>query len=85
MAKQEDIFKKVFEIAEIAKFTPAEREAYEDSLKHYRDIKNIVDASIKTGIKTGIIKVAKKMKDKGLSNDEISEFTGLSNKEVDEL
>jgi len=82
---QEDVFKKVFEVAEIAKFTPEERDAYEESLKYYRDIKNVVDTSIKTGIKTGIKEVAKKMKDKGLSNIEISEFTGLSDDEIDEL
>lgn len=58
-----------------------EREAYEESLKYYRDIKNVVDTSIQTGVK----KVAKNMKDKGLSNAEISEFTGLSNDEIEEL
>ncbi len=35
----------LFEAAEIARFTPKEREAYEESLKYYRDIKNVVDTS----------------------------------------
>ena len=38
---QDRVFKKLFEAAEIAKFSPKEREAYEKSLKYYRDIKNV--------------------------------------------
>ncbi len=78
---QDKIFQKLFEAAEIAKFTPEEREAYEESLKYYRDLKNVVDTSRKEGIK----EVAKKMKDKGMSNSEILELTGLDIDEIDEL
>ncbi|MCB0514443.1 MAG: PD-(D/E)XK nuclease family transposase [Chitinophagales bacterium] len=42
-------FKKLFEAAEIAKFSPMEREAYEESLKYYRDLKNVVDTSKEEG------------------------------------
>lgn len=42
-------FTKLFEAAEIAKFSPKEREAYEESLKYYRDIKNVVDTSREEG------------------------------------
>ena len=42
-------FKKLFESAEIAKFSKEEKEAYEESLKYYRDIKNIVDTSREEG------------------------------------
>ena len=78
---QEKVFQRLFESAEIAKFTKEEREAYEESLKYYRDIKNVVDTSIETGVK----KVAKKMKEKGMSNLDISELTGLSEEEINEL
>ncbi len=37
---REQIFDKLFETAEIAKFTPAQIQSYEDSLKYYRDLKN---------------------------------------------
>ena len=75
---QARVFKKLFQAAEIANFTPKEKEAYEESLKHYRDIKNVVDASKKEGkeeesdanIKNGIIK--------GYSNEIISDITGRS-------
>jgi len=78
---QDKIFERLFESAEIAKFTSEEREAYEESLKYYRDIKNVVDTSIETGVK----KVAKKMKGKGMLNSEISEMTGLSDEEINQL
>ena len=50
---QDRIFTKLFEAAEIAKFSPEEREAYEDSLKYYRDIKNVVDTSREEGREEG--------------------------------
>ncbi|BDS12047.1 Rpn family recombination-promoting nuclease/putative transposase [Aureispira anguillae] len=37
------------EVAEIAKFSPKEKERYEERLKYYRDLKNIVDASKEEG------------------------------------
>jgi len=40
---QEKIFKKAFKIAEIAKYSPEERQKYLDSLKHYLDLKNSLD------------------------------------------
>ena len=39
-ALQERVFKKLFEVAEIAKFTLPELEAYESSLKYFRDWNN---------------------------------------------
>jgi len=90
---QDRIFKRLFESAEIAKFTPEERIAYEESLKYYRDIKNVVDSSKQEGILEGIeqgidkrnIEIAKKMKEKGMDTSDISEMTGLSSEEISEL
>ena len=78
---QEKVFNKLFEAAEIAKFSPEEREAYEESLKYYRDIKNVVDTSIETGVK----KVAKEMKNNGEPIDKIMRYTNLSKDEIEEL
>ncbi len=50
---QERVFEKLFEVAEIAKFTRTEREAYEDSLKYYRDMKNVIDTSREEGQEEG--------------------------------
>lgn len=50
---QEDIFLKLFEAAQIARFTPVERQVYEDSLKSYRDLKNVMDTKMEEGIAIG--------------------------------
>lgn len=44
-ALQERVFNKLFEAAEIAKFTKEQYEAYEDSLKVYRDWKNTIETA----------------------------------------
>jgi predicted transposase/invertase (TIGR01784 family) len=85
---QDSVFQKLFEAAEIAKFSPEERDAYEDSLKYYRDLKNVVDTSREEGIQEGIeqrnFEIARKMKDKGMSNAEIAELTGLTETEIND-
>ena len=50
---QEDTFMQLFEIAEIANFSPIEQGAYEDSLKYYRDLNNVVDTSRQEGREEG--------------------------------
>ena len=94
---QEKVFKQLFQAAEIASFTKAEREAYEESLKHYRDIKNIVDTSreegriegIEQGIEQGekkqIIKTVLNFHELGLSNDKIAQGAGISILEVEKI
>ena len=42
---QHTTLERVFEIAELAHLTEEEREAYETSLKHYRDMINVVDTA----------------------------------------
>ncbi|MEM9919517.1 MAG: PD-(D/E)XK nuclease family transposase [Bacteroidota bacterium] len=78
-------FKKLFESAEIAKFTSEEREAYEESLKYYRDIKNIVDTSREEGKVERSIEIAKQLKKNGVSPQIIQQSTGLSMEEIDQL
>jgi len=50
---QERVFQRLFEAAEIAKFDPSERKAYEKSLKVYWDMKNVIDASHEVGWEKG--------------------------------
>jgi predicted transposase/invertase (TIGR01784 family) len=52
---QEKIFERLFETAEIAKFSPEEKEQYEDSLKTYRDLKNVIDTAFDEGENKGKI------------------------------
>jgi predicted transposase/invertase (TIGR01784 family) len=86
---QDKIFEKLFEAAEIAKFTPEEREAYEESLKHYRDLKNVVDTSREEGFSEGVdqrnIEIAKKMKEDGEPIEKIVRYTGLSEEKTSKL
>lgn len=94
---QDRIFQKLFEAAEIATFTIAEREAYEESLKYYRDIKNVVDTSreegfeegIEQGIEQGVEKrsteIAREMKVDHEPIEKIMRYTGLSKEEIEKL
>ena len=94
---QERIFEQLFDAAEIAKFSPTEKLKYEESLKYYRDLKNVVDTSKQEGIAIGIekgmekgkveksIEIAKTLKKKGLTVEIISEATGLSIKQIEKL
>lgn len=50
---QERIFTHLFEQAEIARYTPEERQDYEDSLKVYRDMKNVLDTAELRGLEKG--------------------------------
>jgi len=50
---QEKVFLKVFELAEIAKYTPEEVAEYESSLKVYRDLKNVIDCAYGEGLAEG--------------------------------
>ncbi len=52
---QEGIFNQLFEIAEIAKFSTEEQRAYQNSLKYYRDLTNVVETSRQEGIEAGIL------------------------------
>ena len=51
---QEGVFNKLFEIAEIAKFSPDEQRAYQNSLKYYRDLNNVVETSRQEGRQEGM-------------------------------
>ncbi len=69
------IFRKLFAAAEIAKFTPEEAMAYEDSLKVYRDLKNSIDTAHEEGHEAAMAEAAMKMHNKGLSLEVISDIS----------
>lgn len=82
---QDRIFQKLFDAAEIARFSPAEREAYEESLKYYRDIKNVVDTSREEGREERTYEIAREMKMNNISIELIAKSTGLSTDEIEKL
>ena len=50
------VFDRLFEEAEIAKFTPQEMREYEASKMAYRDIKNSIDTAKQEGLAEGMEK-----------------------------
>ncbi|MCX5934329.1 MAG: Rpn family recombination-promoting nuclease/putative transposase [Pseudanabaena sp. LacPavin_0818_WC45_MAG_42_6] len=51
---QENVFLQLFEVAQIASFSPAERESYENSLKYYRDMNGVIETAREEGMAQGI-------------------------------
>ena len=84
-ALKEKIFSKLFEEAEIAKFTPTELKEYEDSLKAYRDVKNSIDTALEKGRVEGVMQVAKKLLESGMDIDTVMKMTDLSKSEIEKL
>ena len=75
----------MFEIAEIARFTPEQVRSYEDSLKYYRDRKISLDTAREKGIMEGIEKVALNMLNKEMTLEVIAEATGLTMQQLEQL
>ena len=95
---EERYIDRLFEEAEIAKFTPQEMREYETSKMAYRDIKNSVDTAKREGIAEGIekgmkegiekgmnlrsLEIAKKMLAKGMDEASVMDMTGLTAEEI---
>ena len=91
-------FDRLFEEAEIAKFTPQEMREYETSKMAYRDIKNSVDTAKREGIEIGMkkgreegraegmnlrsLEIARKMLAKGMDDASVMDMTGLTAEEI---
>ena len=98
VALQDYVFKKLFEQAEIAKYSEAERRQYEASQKEYWDYTSTLETAERKGEMRGEIKgreegreegrkegreeIARKMKADGLPNEVIAKYTGLSADEI---
>lgn len=82
---REHIFEQLFEIAEIAKFSKEEADAYEESLKSYRDLKNSLDTAFEEGMEKGIKEVVKNSLRAGLSIEVIASITGLGSQEIENI
>lgn len=72
-ALQERIFTRLFEQAEIARYTPEERQDYEDSLKVYRDLKNVLDTAELKGMKKGLQQGRQEGIEKGIAQGALDE------------
>lgn len=81
----DEVFTNAFEKAEIAKFEQKDLDKYEYSLKIYRDLKGVIDTAFGEGKLEGKLEVAKALKLKGISNQEITELTGLTIDEINKI
>jgi predicted transposase/invertase (TIGR01784 family) len=83
------VFTQAFEKAEIATYSDTERQAYEQSLKSYRDLKGIIDSAFDEGKMEGKmegkIEVAQALKANGIAIAIIAKATGLSESEIAKL
>ena len=100
-ALQDRVFKKVFEQAEIAQYSEAERRQYEASQKEYWDYTSTMDTAYMKGEQKGLEKgreegraegreeekfsMARRMKADGLPIETIAKYTGLTVDEVNAL
>lgn len=82
---RERVFEKLFETAEIARFTPEQIRSYEDSLKYYRDMKNSLDTAREEGREEEKLEVAKNALKIGLSIKDIIQLTGLSRQTIERI
>lgn len=91
------LFPKLFEQAEIARFTPQDVRDYEESIKIYRDLTNVVNTAERKGREEGIkegreegreeerMATARRMKADGLPPEMIAKYTGLTIEAVQHL
>ena len=66
-ALRDKVFDRLFEEAEIARFTPRELREYEDSRKAYRDLKNSLDTALRQGHAEGLAEGLVQGREEGLA------------------
>ena len=100
-ALRDKVFDRLFEEAEIARFTPRELREYEDSCKAYRDLKNSLDTALRQGHAKGLeegraeglaegrtegmIEMAKNLKTLGVDVKTIMQASGLAEDQIEQL
>ena len=96
-ALQERVFKRLFETAEIARFSESEMRDYEESLKNLRDLGNVLNTAKEEGRKEGrkegieegekrkSMEMALRMREDGMPLEVIAKYTGLSVEEIQNL
>ena len=92
-ALQERVFKRLFETAEIARFSESEMRDYEESLKNLRDLGNVLNMAKEEGRKEGreegerkrSLEIARNLLQAGIAEDVIAATTGLSIEEIQNL
>ncbi|SFF60505.1 PD-(D/E)XK nuclease family transposase, partial [Thermoflexibacter ruber] len=82
---QEKVFKKLFQIAEIARFDEKQLQSYRDSEKNYLDFTASLETSFNEGRVEERIEIAKNMIAEGFDNQVILKLTGLTIEQIEAL
>lgn len=69
----------------ISNFTDEQKFTYEESMKYYRDLKNVIDKSYDDGKLDAIYKVAKNLKENKVDTEIIIRSTGLTKEQIENL
>ena len=95
--ERDKVFDRLFEEAEIAKFTPQEMREYEASKMAYRDIKNSIDTAKQEGLAEGMelgmekgmnqkaLDIARNMLADGVDINLIMKYSGLTQEQIEKL
>ena len=78
----DEIFSQAFEKAELARLGQTDLAKYENSLKVYRDLKNVIDTAFDEGKLEGKLEMARHMKAEGEPIEKIARYTGLTEEEI---
>ncbi len=92
-AAKNSVFRRLAEIGEVSNMSKEERIKYDAALRHFRDTISVMQGAEDKGLKRGraegraegILETARKMKQGGLSIQQIQQFTNLSEEEIDKL
>ncbi|TAH17554.1 MAG: Rpn family recombination-promoting nuclease/putative transposase [Cytophagales bacterium] len=82
---QEKVFKKLFQVAEIARFDAGQLQSYRDSEKNYLDFTASLKTSFREGKEEREIEIAKNLIILGADNEFISKATSLTPSQIDKL
>ena len=98
---RDGVFKKLFQVADMANLSKEERQDYITSLKYYRDMKNVIASAFEEGVKKGRelwlqknietgraqerLTLARQLKQMGMADAQIVQVMGLSLKEIGAL
>lgn len=91
--EQNEAFRHLLDVANLQAMTPKERAEYEENLKIYRDWRNALEYAVEQGMKKGLeeaerlrnLQIAANCKREGIDPHIISECTGISLEEIEEL
>jgi predicted transposase/invertase (TIGR01784 family) len=81
----EAIFSQAFGVAEMAKFTPEQRDAYNKSQLDYIGIREVANTAEEDGQRKAKLEMAQKMKKEGFSHDLIKRLTNLTDEDIENV